>query len=85
MQPPRILIYGPPGVGKTTTAAKAPDCIIVQTEEGAGATEISALDVATVAVQVDIAATAPATVDVVRPAKETAATSVPTTLRREHQ
>ena len=35
MRPPRLLIYGPPGVGKTTTAATAPDCIIVQTEEGA--------------------------------------------------
>jgi DNA polymerase III delta prime subunit len=35
MQPPRLLVYGPPGVGKTSFAAGAPGCVIVQTEEGA--------------------------------------------------
>ena len=35
MKPPRILIYGPPGIGKTTLAASAPGVVIVQTEEGA--------------------------------------------------
>ena len=34
--PPRCLIYGPPGVGKTTFAAGPGDkCIFVPTEEGA--------------------------------------------------
>ena len=36
MSPPRLLIYGPPGVGKTTLAAGAgKGCIFVPTEEGA--------------------------------------------------
>ena len=36
MAPPRILIYGPPGVGKTTFAAGAgKNCIFIPTEEGA--------------------------------------------------
>ena len=35
MKPARILIYGPPGIGKTTLAASADDVIVVQTEEGA--------------------------------------------------
>ncbi|ANS02935.1 hypothetical protein [uncultured Mediterranean phage uvDeep-CGR0-AD1-C123] len=36
MLPPRIGIYGPPGVGKTTFAAGAGDkCIFIPTEEGA--------------------------------------------------
>jgi len=36
MAPPRLLIYGPPGVGKTTLAAGAgKGCIFVPTEEGA--------------------------------------------------
>jgi len=36
MAPPRITIYGPPGVGKTTFAAGAGEnCIFIPTEEGA--------------------------------------------------
>ena len=31
---PKICIYGTPGVGKSTFAAKAPDAIFVQTEDG---------------------------------------------------
>ena len=33
-QPPRIMVYGGEGIGKTTFAASAPGCIIVQTEDG---------------------------------------------------
>lgn len=34
--PPRILIYGPGGVGKTSFAAQAPNPIFIWTEEGEG-------------------------------------------------
>lgn len=33
-QPPRILVYGPPGIGKTTLAAEFPDPVFLQIEEG---------------------------------------------------
>ncbi len=32
--PPRVLIYGPPGIGKTTLAAEFPDAVFLQVEEG---------------------------------------------------
>lgn len=35
-KPPRIVIYGVPGVGKTTLAAEFPDPVFIQTEEGSG-------------------------------------------------
>ncbi len=35
MQPPRLLVYGVPGVGKTTLGAEAPNAIFQPTEEGA--------------------------------------------------
>jgi hypothetical protein len=35
MLPPRVLLYGPHGIGKTTFGAKADAPIIIQTEEGA--------------------------------------------------
>ena len=35
LKPPRVLAYGPPGVGKTTFAASAPKPIFIQTENGA--------------------------------------------------
>lgn len=33
-QPPRIMIYGPEGVGKSTFAASAPKTVFIQTEDG---------------------------------------------------
>jgi hypothetical protein len=36
MLPPRILLYGPHGVGKTTWGAGAPSPVLVQTEDGLG-------------------------------------------------
>lgn len=33
-QPPRILIYGPPGMGKTSLAAEFPDAAFVRVEDG---------------------------------------------------
>lgn len=32
--PPRVLIYGPPGMGKTTLAAEFPDQVFLQVEDG---------------------------------------------------
>ena len=39
-KPPRIAIYGPPGVGKTTFAAGAPEPIFILTEDGLGDLEV---------------------------------------------
>lgn len=38
--PPRILIYGVQGIGKTTMLEYAPDPILIQTEDGEGITDI---------------------------------------------
>lgn len=35
--PPRILVYGTEGIGKSTLAARAPKPVFVQTEDGLGA------------------------------------------------
>ena len=40
-KPPRIVIYGVPGIGKTSLAAEFPDPIFIQTEEGAGNLELT--------------------------------------------
>lgn len=40
MAPPRIVLFGPHGVGKTTFAAHAPAPILLQTEEGAGLLDV---------------------------------------------
>ena len=34
--PPRIVLHGTPGVGKSTVAAHAPNPIVIQTEDGLG-------------------------------------------------
>src|SRR4051812_2649842 len=39
-KPPRILIYGVQGIGKTTMISQAPDPIMVQTEDGEGVIDI---------------------------------------------
>ena len=41
LKPPRILIHGVHGVGKTTFAAGAPDPVFVLTEDGLGTLEMS--------------------------------------------
>src|SRR5687767_10170856 len=33
-QPPRILVYGPPGIGKTTLASEFPAPVFLQIEDG---------------------------------------------------
>lgn len=40
-KPPRCLIYGVPGVGKTSLAAEFPSPIFIQTEEGEGNLELT--------------------------------------------
>ena len=48
IQPPRISIYGPPGVGKTTFAAGAgAGCIFIPTEEGADVVGVDRFPLAT--------------------------------------
>ena len=42
MKPPRILLYGVEGVGKTTFAACAPAPIFIRTEDGLGELEVPA-------------------------------------------
>lgn len=40
-KPPRMLIYGPPGIGKTTLASEFPDTVFLQIEDGTpGDTEL---------------------------------------------
>lgn len=45
-RPPRLLIYGTPGIGKSTFAASMPDPIFVQTEDGAGELDVAKFPVA---------------------------------------
>ncbi len=40
-KPPRILIYGPPKMGKTTLASEFPEPVFLQVEEGEGTTELT--------------------------------------------
>lgn len=40
IKPPRILIYGVHGVGKTTFAASAPDPVFILTEDGRGVLDV---------------------------------------------
>lgn len=47
MQPPRIMVFGPHGVGKTTFACSAPSPVVIQTEDGMGMLETPAFPLAT--------------------------------------
>jgi hypothetical protein len=46
VKPPRIIIHGDPGVGKTTFAACAPAPVIIQTEDGLGNLDVTAFPLA---------------------------------------
>lgn len=37
--PPRVIVYGVEGIGKTTLGLQAPNCIVIKTEEGQGQLE----------------------------------------------
>ena len=43
MAPPRIVIYGPGGVGKTSWAASSPTPLLIPTEDGRGTLEVPAV------------------------------------------
>ena len=42
-RPPRVLLYGPPGIGKTTWAAGAPDVLLLPVESGSDAIDVARL------------------------------------------
>jgi hypothetical protein len=46
IQPPRIMVYGPHGLGKTTFGASAPAPIFILTEDGLGRLEVEHFPVA---------------------------------------
>lgn len=45
--PPRIMLYGAHGVGKTTFASQAPNPVFIQTEDGLGSIRTTAFPLAT--------------------------------------
>ncbi len=47
MKPPRIMVYGPHGLGKTTFGANAPKPILIPTEDGLGVLDVDHFPVAT--------------------------------------
>lgn len=46
-RPPRLLVYGVEGIGKSTFAAHAPNPIFIQTEDGLDELECSKFPLAT--------------------------------------
>ena len=42
--PPRIVIYGPPKIGKTTLASTIPHCVILDYEGGSGFANVARID-----------------------------------------
>lgn len=40
-KPPKMVIYGPGGIGKTTLASEFPNPVFIQTEDGGGSLEIT--------------------------------------------
>lgn len=46
-RPPRIIVYGPHGVGKTTFAASAPRPIVLRTEDGLATLRVPTFPIAT--------------------------------------
>lgn len=57
-KPPRIIAYGPHGVGKTTFAAQTPAPVFIQTEDGLGEMDAPHFDLATTYAEVIEALTA---------------------------
>ena len=51
-QPPRIMVFGPHGIGKTTFACSAPNPIVIQTEDGLGTLDTPAFPLASAPVDV---------------------------------
>ena len=45
--PPRIILYGPPGIGKTTWSTSAPSPVVIRTEDGLGLIKVPAFPLAT--------------------------------------
>lgn len=45
-KPPRMIFYGPAGVGKTTLACSAPAPVVIQTEDGLGTLDATAFPLA---------------------------------------
>jgi DNA polymerase III delta prime subunit len=63
-KPPRLLLYGPPGIGKTSAAAQFPAPIVLRTEDGLGTLRVPRFpDIATTYADVMEALTALITQD----------------------
>lgn len=45
-QPPRIVVYGPHGVGKTTFGASAPGAVVLRTEDGLATIDVPTFPIA---------------------------------------